>query len=113
MDTVNVALLCPTLEMLSDLTTLIVGYVIYSICFLLIAIRLAATWSRNKKWAIDDYWMLAASAVLILRVVVIHLVLVYNTNNIEHPELLTSREMERRAFGSKMALVGRTCYATL
>lgn len=99
--------------MLSDLTTLIVGYVLYSTCFFLIAIRLAATWARNKKWVTDDYWMLVASAILILRVIVIHLVLVDGTSNVEHPELLTSHEISKREFGSKMALVGRSCYAAL
>lgn len=109
----NVALPCLVLEMLSDTTTLIVGYVLYFICFVLIAVRLIATWARGKRWTTGDYWMLAASAILVLRVVVIHLVLEYDTNNVYKPELLTPNDIQRRAFGSKMALVGRSCYATL
>lgn len=96
-----------------DFQTLIIGYVLYSFCFILIGVRLTARWTRNEKWGIDDYWMWAATIVLVLRVVVSHLVLVYGTNNIESPALLTAYEMERRAFGSKMALVARGCYATL
>ncbi|KAI5844037.1 hypothetical protein DFP73DRAFT_551362 [Morchella snyderi] len=99
--------------MLSDLTTLVVGYVFYTICFLIIIIRLAATWAREKKWRHDDYWMLGALAVLVVRTVVVHLVLVWDTNNIEEwaRSGLQEQEVERREMGSKMALVARTCYA--
>lgn len=101
--------------MLSDLTTLVVGYLFYAICFLIITIRLSVTWAREKKWRHDDYWMLGALGILIVRTVVIHLVLVWDTNNVEEwaRNGLQKQEVERREMGSKMALVARSCYAAL
>lgn len=96
-----------------DFQTLVIGYVLYSICFILIGVRLTARWTRNQKWSIDDYWMWAATIILVLRVVASHLVLEYGTNNVEFVDLLSDNEVKRREFGSKMALVGRGCYATL
>ncbi|RPB01906.1 hypothetical protein L873DRAFT_1674692 [Choiromyces venosus 120613-1] len=55
--------------------------------------------------------MIGALAVFCVRVVVIHLVLVYDTNNVPDPGKLSDEVRHRRAFGSKMVLVGRTCYA--
>lgn len=96
-----------------DYQTLVIGYVLYFICFLLIGIRLTARWTRNQKWAADDYWMWAAAVILVVRVVASHMVLVYGTNNLELPGTLSDYEVDQREFGSKMALVARGCYATL
>lgn len=96
-----------------DFQTLIIGYVLYSFCFLLIGIRLTARWTRNQQWGADDYWMWAAAVILVLRVVASHMVLYYGTNNLETLVGLSDYEVDQREFGSKMALVARGCYATL
>jgi len=57
--------------------------------------------------------MVGALAALVVRVVVIHLVLVDGTNNVGDPGNLSDEERGRREFGSKMILIGRTCYALL
>ncbi|PWW79755.1 hypothetical protein C7212DRAFT_157684 [Tuber magnatum] len=57
--------------------------------------------------------MVSALVVLIVRVAVIHLVLVNGTNNVRglNASELSDEERHRREFGSKLVLVGRSCYA--
>jgi len=81
--------------------------------FIIIFARLGGAYSRFKTWALDDYWMVSALAALAVRVVVIHLVLANGTNNVSDPGDLGDEERSKRSFGSKMILIGRTCYALL
>ena len=100
-------------QMLSDLLVLIIGYVLFTICFIIIFARLSGAYCYLKTWALDDYWMVCALAALVGRVVAIHLVLVNGTNNVSDPGNLSDEERRRREFGSKMVFIGRTCYALL
>ncbi|CAZ85052.1 unnamed protein product [Tuber melanosporum] len=55
--------------------------------------------------------MIGALALLVGRVVVVHLVIVNGTNDLRGIGELGGEEGRRREFGSKMILIGRTCYA--
>ncbi|KAF8540184.1 hypothetical protein BDD12DRAFT_834157 [Trichophaea hybrida] len=97
--------------MLTDTTALIVTYIVYAVCTILIIVRLYATWARSRQWKGDDYWMILALAILTTRAVSTTLVLEYKTSNVDHPERLPPEEVRRRVFGSKLVILTRTCYA--
>ncbi|KAI5791989.1 hypothetical protein EDC01DRAFT_616133 [Geopyxis carbonaria] len=97
--------------MLDSQSTLDAGYVFYSVCLILIAVRLYLSRTRNHEWRSDDYWTMLASLILVLRIVVIQYVLDDQTNNDIGAGQISQHEIARRVLGSKMILVGRTCYA--
>ncbi|CUS13604.1 unnamed protein product [Tuber aestivum] len=89
-----------------------IGYVSCAICFIIIITRLGSAYRKFGTWALDDYWMVSALAVLIVRMTVIHLVIVNGTNNVHGlTSELSDEERRRREFGSKLVLIGRSCYA--
>ncbi|KAI5846076.1 hypothetical protein BZA05DRAFT_406894 [Tricharina praecox] len=96
----------------TDTTTLVVAYVVYAICFLLMPLRLFATYTRTHRWRTDDYWMAFALCVLIVRAVATPIVLNNRTNNFgSGQEVMSEGEIGRREFGSKIVIVVRACYA--
>jgi hypothetical protein len=99
--------------MLTDTATLDVSYVVYAICFLIIPIRLCATYLRNRRWRTDDCWMLLALLVLIVWAAITPLVLKNGTNNIKNPSALSADEVHPREFGSKMVLILRSVCVTI
>lgn len=96
---------------LSGLAITILLYVCVTTCFLMIVARMAVSWTTNKRWTIEDGWMLGALCFLVGLLYSGHGIK-YDTNNVQHPELLTPNEIQRRVMGSKTALVGRLCYAS-
>jgi uncharacterized membrane protein YhaH (DUF805 family) len=99
-------------KMLDTPSTLYAGYVFYSLCLLLIVIRLYLTRTRNHEWRSDDYWTMLALVILVLRIVVIQYVLDDQTNNnITDGKHISAKEMQERILGSKMVLLARACYA--
>lgn len=65
----------------------------------------------------DDIWMGISLGPLLVRLGLIHVVLVYGTNNIDFDEVnvleMGQREVEQRIIGSKMILASRIFYAGL
>ncbi|KAG0638519.1 hypothetical protein HOY80DRAFT_887810 [Tuber brumale] len=55
--------------------------------------------------------MIGALVTLMVRVVVVHLMIANGTNDLRGLGELSGEERRRREFGSKMVLIGRTCYA--
>lgn len=89
----------------------IVLYVSVTISFVILVARMALSWRLNKRWGTEDFWMLVALGFLAglgYAGSSVH----YGTNNLFHPELLTSDQVRRRVVGSKMVLVGRLSYAS-
>lgn len=99
------------MAVLSEVTVMIVLYVCVTICFLMVVARMAISWTTNKRWTIEDGWMLGALCFLGGLFYSGHGIR-YETNNVQNPELLTPDEVERRVMGSKTVLVGRLCYAS-
>lgn len=100
-----------TMAVLSDLTVTIFLYVCVTTCFLMVVARMAVSWKTNKRWTIEDGWMLGALCFLVGLLYSGHGIK-YDTNNVQNPELLKPDEVERRVLGSKTVLVGRLCYAS-
>lgn len=65
----------------------------------------------------DDVWMGVSLGPLLIRLGVIHVVLVYGTNNIDYDDIsvmaMSQREKDQRVIGSKMILASRILYAGL
>lgn len=65
----------------------------------------------------DDIWMGFSLGPLLIRLGVIHVVLVYGTNNIDYDDIsvmaMSQREKDQRVIGSKMILASRILYAGL
>ncbi|KAF8250531.1 hypothetical protein K440DRAFT_165678 [Wilcoxina mikolae CBS 423.85] len=97
--------------MLTDTTALVVAYIVYAVCTILIIVRLYATWTRSRQWKEDDYWMILALVILTTHAVAAVLVLEYKTSNVDYPERLPPEEVRRRELGSKLVILTRTCYA--
>lgn len=65
----------------------------------------------------DDIWMGISLGPLLIRLGLIHVVLVYGTNNIDYGEIsvfaMSQEERQQRMIGSKMILASRIFYAGL
>lgn len=65
----------------------------------------------------DDMWMGISLCPLLIRLGLIHIVLVYGTNNFDYNEVniseMSQGQIERRVIGSKLTLLSRVVYAGL
>lgn len=65
----------------------------------------------------DDIWMGISMGPLLIRLGLIHMVLVYGTNNINYDKVnvleMSSTQLQQRVIGSKLILLSRITYAGL
>lgn len=97
---------------LSDSSVAVVQYVLVAVCFIMTAVRMYVSWRVNKRWSVEDGWMLVSLCTLSGLWYACHAVHTGGTNNVEHPELLTLAQIKLRETGSKTSLLGRVSYAS-
>lgn len=95
-----------------DKPTVLVAWWIAGLCSVVIALRLAGRWIRVEKFFVEDKIAAGFLIPLVLRTAVIHVVLVYGTNNvfIEEPVQFTELELRHREIGSGLVLLGRVLH---
>ncbi|KAI5838852.1 hypothetical protein DFP73DRAFT_248890 [Morchella snyderi] len=99
----------------SDITSIAISYVCTFFSAILIVTRLLVRFHRGERMCMDDTWMGISLAPLFIRLGIIHMVLVYGTNNIDFDKInvmgMSEEEMHRRVVGSKLILASRVVYA--
>ncbi|KAJ5682635.1 hypothetical protein N7462_005800 [Penicillium macrosclerotiorum] len=76
----------------------------------IIVVRLCGRYVRIERFFPEDKIMMLSVIPLTIRMVLVHFVLAYGTNNVQTAGL-TSYEIEKRAIGSKLVLASRIFYA--
>jgi hypothetical protein len=82
----------------------------------LMALRLIMRKARKQRFDVSDYFTIAAMAFLIMRLAMVHVVLIWGTNNISaayrDSHVFTDLEILHRQIGSKLTLAVRAVYNT-
>lgn len=78
-----------------------------------ILLRLAGRKVRTGVLFREDLVMALALIPLFVRMGLVHVVLIYGTNNVELTHTLTPEDIHRRAIGSRLVLASRIFYAML
>lgn len=97
-------------------TTLVLAHITIYLAVLLIVFRLGLRWHRRERLGMDDYVMLSSIIWLAIRLAMIHMVLIWGTNNVSEDTrnaIIDTTEIWRREQASKMLLVNRFAYNTL
>lgn len=92
--------------------TLLVSWWCTGFSLAIILVRLAGRYVRTEKLFREDKIMACSIIPLLARMGLVHLVLVYGTNNADTTGL-TSLQMQHRELGSKLVLASRIMYAAL
>jgi len=97
-----------------DKPTLLVSWWITSLCSVVIALRLAGRYVRVEKLFFEDKIAGLFLIPLVLRAAVVHVVLLYGTNNVlvSPPLELSPEQIYRRSIGSRLVLLARILHAT-
>ncbi|KAK1831160.1 hypothetical protein QBC39DRAFT_95082 [Podospora conica] len=92
-----------------DKPTLLVSWWITALCSVVIALRLAGRYVRVEKLFFEDKLAALFLIPLVLRAAVVHVVLLYGTNNVLIPPLLelSQDQIRRRSIGSGLVLLSR------
>lgn len=99
-----------------DYTTLALAHVTAYLAFIVIMFRSILRWHRREKFGVEDYLMLSATVWLAIRLGMIHMVLVWGTNNISdeiRQKGFDEKDIQKREIASKLLLVNRFAYNTL
>lgn len=101
----------------SNITSMVVTYVCTFLSAILIVTRLLFRFHRGERMYTDDTWMGISLVPLFVRLGIIHIVLIYGTNNIDFDKInvmsMSEEEINRRVVGSKLILASRVFYAGL
>lgn len=99
------------MAVLTDTFTTTVLYILVTLSFLMIVIRMVLSWRVNRRCTTEDAWMLCALCFL-SGLWFTGRWIKYETNNVANPQRLTPEQVRRRVVGSKTVLVARFCYAS-
>jgi hypothetical protein len=96
--------------------TIVITWVFTWLAEALMTLRLLMRKFRKQRFDISDYLTIAAMAFLIVRLGLVHVVLVWGTNNISaayrQSNVFPDQEIWQREVGSKLTLASRAVYAT-
>ncbi|KAH8689480.1 hypothetical protein BGW36DRAFT_308633 [Talaromyces proteolyticus] len=99
---------------MANTTTLIIHWIFSIIAIGLIVLRLFAKRYINYKFTLGDYLAIGAMFCVLVRLPIIHVVLIWGTNNMpdsyRQSHLFTSTEIYQRETGSKLILTDRVFY---
>lgn len=98
-----------------DKPTLLVCWWITAFCTTFILLRITGRLVRVEKLFLEDKLAAAALVPLFIRMALVHVILLYGTNNVDFEGLSpTAEELRRRVIGSRLVLASRIFYpATL
>jgi hypothetical protein len=98
------------------LQTLYILYVFTVLAIFLMGFRLILRRVRGQKWNLSDYLTMVCMLCLLARTAMVHVVLVWGTNNVtrvyRHNHVFSQTEIYQRETGSKLILTSRTFYNT-
>jgi hypothetical protein len=96
--------------------TIVITWVFTWLSEALMALRLTMRKLRKQDFNISDYFTIAAMAFLIIRLAMVHIVLIWGTNNItaafRDSHMFTAQEIYQLEIGSKLTLAVRAVYNT-
>jgi hypothetical protein len=96
--------------------TLYVLYIFSGFAMFLMVFRVILRRVRGQRWNLSDYLTFVSMFCLLARTSMIHVVLVWCTNNVpkfyRHFHTFTQKEIYQRETASKLLLVSRTFYNT-
>jgi len=78
----------------------------------IIVVRLCGRYVRLERFFPEDKVMVLSIIPLAVRMVLVHFILIYGTNNVQ-TDGLTAEQISKREIGSKLVLVARIFYAIL
>lgn len=96
--------------------TLYILYIFTGLAIFLMVFRVVLRRVRGQQWNVSDYLTMVCMFCLLARTSMIHVVLVWGTNNVpkfyRHFHTFTPTEVYQRETASKLLLVSRTMYNT-
>jgi hypothetical protein len=95
-----------------DNPTLLVSWWATGFSLAIIVVRVCGRYVRIERFFREDKVMMLAIIPLLIRMALVHVILVYGTNNTKTAGF-TAEDIERRVIGSKLVLAARICYAIL
>ncbi|KAB8279361.1 hypothetical protein BDV30DRAFT_232512 [Aspergillus minisclerotigenes] len=93
-----------------DNPTLLVSWWATGFSLAIIVVRVCGRYVRIERFFREDKVMMLAIIPLLIRMVLVHVILIWGTNNTKTAGL-TAEEIQHRIVGSKLVLVSRICYA--
>lgn len=103
----------PAYESRSEINpTLLMSWWATAFSVAIIVIRLCGRYVRIERFFPEDKVMTLSMIPLIIRMVLVHFVLIYGTNNVQASGL-TEDQIYKREIGSKLVLAARIFYAIL
>lgn len=91
--------------------TLLVCWWCTATSFTIILIRIIGRYKRTERFFLEDKVMMIGIIPLLARMSLVHLVLIWGTNN-TITEGLSETEIRNREIGSRLVLLARICYAS-
>ena len=93
--------------------TLLASYWVTGLCLTIILLRLGGRMVRTGKLFREDKIMAASMLPLLARMALVHIVLIFGTNNLGTVGItdIDVNNTQRIVIGSKMVLASRVCYA--
>lgn len=102
----------PWREFRFDKPSLLVCWWITLFCTVIILLRVAGRFIRTERLFIEDKIAALALVPLYGRMAMVHIVLLYGTNNVSLGDhVLSQQELRNREIGSRLVLVSRILYA--
>ena len=99
-------------DAIADNPTLLLSWWCTGFALAIIIVRISGRYVRTEKLFREDKIMALSIIPLLARMALVHLVLIWGTNNTITTGL-TSPDMQRRMVGSKLVLASRIMYAAL
>lgn len=99
-----------------DYPTITIAHTMSYLAFITIAFRTGLRWYKKEKFGLEDYLMISSVVWLFMRLGLIHMVLVWGTNNVSEAiraKGFTEHEIWQRSQASRMLLANRFAYNTL
>lgn len=97
----------------SNNPTLLFSWWCTGFAFTIICIRLFGRMVRNNRLFREDKIMLLSLIPLLARMGLVHVILIWGTNNVDVSKGMTEQVMHHRMVGAKLVLASRICYAML
>lgn len=92
--------------------TLMMSWWATGFSLVIIIVRLCGRYIRIERFFPEDKVMMLSMIPLTIRMVLVHFVLIWGTNNVQTAGL-SSQELTQRQMGSKLVLAARISYAIL
>ncbi|KAI4252511.1 MAG: hypothetical protein L6R42_007926 [Xanthoria sp. 1 TBL-2021] len=100
----------PSKDLAANRPTLLVSWWCTGFALAIILFRICGRYIRTERLFREDMVMACSMVPLLGRMALVHVVLIYGTNNVS-PDALSAKDLHRREVGSKLVLASRIMYA--